>query len=145
MSDLLRRDPGPVTHPRGYPANRSQADCRFIPSLADALPGQVAPACLGHPGPEVAVDLVADGLDTGQVVEQGLVVDLLPDRDAWRGSAGPLVRDDERAQLDAFVADEDAGARDEGADLVGRLGAERASAGHGRHHRPVRERLTGLP
>ena len=55
--------------------------------LADAFPGEFPSARLGDPGPEVVVDLIADGLDARQVLEQCLVVDLVPDRDAWHRSA----------------------------------------------------------
>jgi hypothetical protein len=73
----------------------------------------LASARLGDPGAEVVVDLMADGLDAGQVVEECLVVDLGPDRDAQRGCAGALGGDDEGAEVDLLVADEDARACDE--------------------------------
>jgi hypothetical protein len=51
---------------------------------ADPVPGQLATAGLGHPGAQVVVHLVAHRLDARQVVEESLVLDLLPHRHARR-------------------------------------------------------------
>src|SRR5215213_6807427 len=99
--------------------------------VADALPGQLASSCLCDPGAEVLVDLVAHGLDAGQVLEEHPVVDLVPQPDAGSGVARALLGDHESAEFDALVADEDAGTGDEGLDLVLGLGTERASQAHG--------------